>query len=185
MKIKFLSLLLVTILACNDKTGPRDKGSVIKQTEDFQEVRKDTSMSHFKAFANKFELVNNDFAANINDSLSFYDVNFLVGPLTSCDSNKLKVINVLLLKLYLQHLRSANQGYDLHSERKGDAALLIDFFIRCNNLPVKSEFLNSATPYELIKRNFSVYNNDKEITNLIHLIEQEDQRILSGKPWKK
>lgn len=108
--------------------------------------------------------------------LNDYDIESILEANDNSESKKDLIVNLILLKQYLYHLRNSNQGYDLKSMMKNNAKPIIDYFLKRNEIDSSLEFINSAVAYNILKKDKSITNRD--LMGLIVKIDNEDKRII-------
>jgi hypothetical protein len=130
----------------------------------------------FDSFVLSYTPHNIDLSVDLNDTLKFFNVEFLFNH--SSNYQKEKWVSIILLKQYLNHLRRANQGYDLYSMRKGETEIIINEFIKANKMDSLGEFLNSGCVVDRVLKKETLYKN-KAISIILTEIDKEEQRILT------
>jgi hypothetical protein len=163
MRLKSLLILNIFLVgfSCSNE---------IKNTQSTSE----SDSIYFEQFAIKYDPKNIDMSKDLNDTLLDYDLKKLFDNVS--EFRKEKWVDILLLKQYYFHLKSANQGFDLYSMRKGQSAIIINQFLLQNKLKLEGEFLNSGCVYEAVIKRDSLLN-DSTISNLLHEIDIESRRI--------
>ena len=155
MRVVLLMALIAILLArCGNETSEdqvQDKGSQ-------EEILK----------GNILEYVPNsiDLSQDLDSLLSEGDLEDFYGSKDSLTLDS--ITNMVLLKLYLFHLKRPNQGYALGYMSKGNAKPLIDYFIYRNNLSTR-ELVTSGVIYNLLKENKLSGPYDENIVDSIDL----------------
>ena len=104
-----------------------------------------------------------------DEFINHYDFDSFFSNANIAETRKDYVAHMILLKLYLFHLRRAQQGYNLLDMREGNAKIMIDYFLEKNGFSIDSEFINSFVAYKVLKQK----KNDKAINTLLLEIDEE------------
>ena len=172
MKSKFLLLLLVLISCSNVK----EENKLKTQTPSANCINYDSTLLQF---ANTFDPKKVNLSKAISPKLD----TFLLSLDTTClrkQSNYEIFISVILLKLYLSHLRCCNQEFDLASMKKSGPSIIINEYQKLSGTAGKHvEFLNSRFIEDYVLKDETLKNNVL-IRPLLNDISKEHQRINKG-----
>lgn len=120
---------------------------------------------------------------NLNKCLSKEVDSFILRTDTSCLEKQKEYKNfvvIVLAKLYNQHLKCCNQGYDLLSMKEGAAKVIINSFEKQAGYQGKNlEMLNSGTIVDYIDKE-QLFKGSKAIYELREKIRNEAERIKRG-----
>lgn len=125
-----------------------------------------------KTYALRYEPKTIDFS--VNDTLNAFDLKYIYSKYDkeSIEQND-EITNILLLKLYLSHLKDYHQGYDLLSMRRGQAKYIIEYYFQSNGIDTTAEMYNTGSVYEIVKAK----KNSITVNKLLRNIEREQNRI--------
>ncbi len=163
-KIFGLIFVFTILLACNDHR---------MSDKNFNQL----DSNEFEMFVNNYKPNHIDLSKDLNDTLKYFHITDLFGA--TSNFTKSKWVHKLLLKQYLYHLKTANQGYGLYSMRKGYTSLIINYFIEENGIDPDGEFLNSGVVVHKVSNN-QMLKKDTAIITLLKEIKKEDSRIIKN-----
>lgn len=125
-----------------------------------------------KAYALDYKPTEIDFSEN--DTLNMFDLKYIYSrrDKESIEYNN-DIANIMLLKLYLSHLKNYHQGYDLISMRRGQVKYIIDYYFQTNKIDTISEMYNTGSVYEIVKAK----KNSITVNKLLRNIERERKRL--------
>lgn len=151
-------VLFISFLSC--------KGQIEKNNDEVDIIKLRKYAMYFEP--NKINSLN-------EDSLNKYDIKdvFLKNPKEK--EKAIEICEILLLKTYLYHLKTANQSYNLLDFQDKSSKAIIDFFLKENGISKNVEFISSSVVYNILKEN---KDNSIEISKLINEIENEENRII-------
>ncbi|MHA3786609.1 hypothetical protein ACX0HA_00250 [Flavobacterium hauense] len=130
-------------------------------------------INDLKAYALRYEPISIDFSEN--DTLNMFDLEYIYSrrDKESIGHND-DIANIMLLKLYLSHLKKYHQGYDLISMRRGQAKYIIDYYVKLNGIDTTVEMYNTGHIYKTIK---TKKNNSRLVVDYLKSIEPEQKKI--------
>lgn len=159
-----LVLIVFVICSCRNRSTTNLKDEIGSESQsDIQEKAKDWKSEIIRFEVRQIDLSREQFLSD--ESLIKYLEDESISK-----GDKDFVVNVILLKLYLYHLKRANQGYNLITMRNGNAKFIIDYFFKENSISTDEEFVNSAVAYNLMKKDTL---NSAIINELMNSIESE------------
>lgn len=167
VRYSLIILLVLTFFSCKE-----EKKEVISQKEESIVVQKNKDLDSLLSVVDTF--VPNKIDLSEYEFLDNFDIDFILKNQEFSKDKKDKVVNVLLLKEYLFHLRNSNQGYDLKSMMKGNSESIINYFLENNGIDASQEFINSAVAFNILKEKNVI---DKDVQNIIVDIGKEVNRI--------
>jgi hypothetical protein len=125
-----------------------------------------------------------DLSKNLGDTLSFYIEMLWKNQSLLKDTSKIiKNVDIILLKLYLGHLKCCDQSYDVLSMRTGAAKDILDYFFKFYKIDFTKnhEGMTSGISYIILRK---YPEKDDTITNLMKSISKQEQLIDNGGPFK-
>ncbi len=169
MKKYFFLIVIISFYSCKEESKEKQLSDTIIQVDQKLNDSVNDLLTKSKNYnPNHIDLSKAKFLENFNVISIFKNEKYSTEA-------KINIVNTILLKQYLYHLKKANQGYDLKSMRNGNAKIIIDYFLSTNNIDSSKEFINSAVAYDTLKNNES--KQDEEINQLIRSINKEVERI--------
>ncbi len=171
-----VSLIFLFASCSQNKIKPVDSQQIAVKVNCKAESDSNTikDSSQFERFVVNYTQTQIDLSIGINDSLKKYDLSNIFKNVSNY--TKERWVTILLLKQYVYHISNDHQGYNLLDMRNGDTKIIIDEFIRINNLSSEKEFLNSGYVYHLVKKT-NEFKNDTLINHLILKIDSERRKL--------
>ncbi|GAB5475885.1 MAG: hypothetical protein Mars2KO_39840 [Maribacter sp.] len=171
MKEKIILIIVLTLFACNEKNTSKNEQHISKKSLTEQKSKSlDSLLLGTKKYSpNVIDISKSEF-------LGGFDLEYIFRSDTYSSQKALKdeIVYTLLLKQYLFHLKRGNQGHDLKPMMKGNAEVLISYFLEKHNIDSSLEFINSGVAYNILKEKHDI---DEDLRLLVKDIQIEVDRI--------
>lgn len=178
MKLLFFSINFIFMVGCI--SSPKSNvTNLVSDTSKQHIICNGEYYSSLLKYAYTFE----PSTINLSKSLSPQLDAFLLNIDTNClrQQKEYRVFTTIILaKLYYNHLKCCNQGYDLQSMETGGAKVIIEEFKKIAGYQNQQlEMLNSGVILDFLKSDQTLKENTV-LKDLIDKIEKEAQRINKG-----